>query len=197
MADRTEAMDMKRNVMTAAIMLLCLLLGTVCSAEEKPPIQPGVGVVIIGGADFTTADFLRAASEQMGAEYQLGQELQQKLALFWYDKGFVEDQTKMSKDEMIEFAKYSGLDRIIYVTTGTPVVEQSKDIWVGSIIRTSMNARVIVMEADGTMVDLFSASQNGDSRSSEMRAKRDCFKKVMREIRNHIEENKSGTKKAA
>ena len=104
---------------------------------------------------------------------------------------------KMSKDEMIEFAKYSGLDRIIYVTTGTPVVEQSKDIWVGSIIRTSMNARVIVMEADGTMVDLFSASQNGDSRSSEMRAKRDCFKKVMREIRQHIEENKGSTKKAA
>ena len=103
----------------------------------------------------------------------------------------------MSKEEMIEFAKYSGLGRIIYVTTGTPVVEQSKDIWVGTIIRTSMNARVIVMEADGTMVDLFSASQNGDSRSSEMRAKRDCFKKVMREIRQHIEESKGGAKKAA
>ena len=188
---------MKRICMVLTVLACCLLLGAVCSATEKPPVQPGVGVVIVGGADFTTADFLKAASEQMGAEYQLGQELQQKLALFWYDKGFVEDQTKMSKEEMIEFAKYSGLDRIVYVTTGTPVVEQSKDIWVGSIIRTSMNARVIVMEADGTMVDLFSASQNGDSRASEMRAKRDCFKKVMREIRNYIEENKSGTKKAA
>lgn len=175
----------------------CLLFSVVCAAQEKPPVQSGVGVVIVGGADFTTADFLRAASEQMGAEYQLGQALQQKLALYWYEKGFVEDQTKMSKEEMIEFAKYSGLDRIIYVTTGTPVVEQSKDIWVGTIIRTSMNARVIVMEADGTMVDLFSASQNGDSRSSEMRAKRDCFKKVMREIRQHIEESKGGSKKAA
>ena len=183
--------------MVLTVLACCLLLGAVCSANEKPPVQPGVGVVIIGGADFTTADFLKAASEQMGAEYQLGQELQQKLALFWYDKGYVEDQTKMSKDEMIEFAKYSGLDRIVYVTTGTPVVEQSKDIWVGSIIRTSMNARVIIMEADGTMVDLFSASQNGDSRSSEMRAKRDCFKKVMREIRQHIDETKGGTKKAA
>ena len=180
-----------------SVMVCCLLFSVVCAAQEKPPVQSGVGVVIVGGADFTTADFLRAASEQMGAEYQLGQELQQKLALFWYEKGFVEDQTKMSKDEMIEFAKYSGLDRIIYVTTGTPVVEQSKDIWVGTIIRTSMNARVIVMEADGTMVDLFSASQNGDSRSSEMRAKRDCFKKVMREIRQHIEESKGGAKKVA
>ena len=83
------------------------------------------------------------------------------------------------------------------MTTGTPVVEQSRDILVGSIIRTSMNARVIVMEADGTMVDIFSASQNGDSRASEMRAKRDCFKKVMREIRHHIEASKGGTKKAA
>ena len=188
---------MKRICMMLTLLACCLLLSAVCAANEKPAVQSGVGVVIIGGADFTTADFLRAASEQMGAEYQLGQELQQKLALFWYDKGFVEDQTKMSKEEMIEFAKYSGLERIIYVTTGTPVVEQSKDIWVGSIIRTSMNARVIVMEADGTMVDLFSASQNGDSRSSEMRAKRDCFKKVMREIRTHIEEQKGGTKKAA
>ena len=188
---------MKRVYMVLAVLVCCLLFGVVCAAQEKPPVQPGVGVVIIGGADFTTADFLKAASEQMGAEYQLGQELQQKLALFWYDKGFVEDQTKMSKDEMIEFAKYSGLDRIVYVTTGTPVVEQSKDIWVGSIIRASMNARVIVMEADGTMVDLFSAAQNGDSRTSEMRAKRDCFKKIMREIRQHIDENKSGTKKAA
>ena len=179
-----------------SVMVCCLLFSVVCAAQEKPPVQSGVGVVIVGGADFTTADFLRAASEQMGAEYQLGQELQQKLALFWYEKGFVEDQTKMSKEEMIEFAKYSGLDWIIYVTTGTPVVEQSKDIWVGTIIRTSMNARVIVMEADGTMVDLFSASQNGDSRSSEMRAKRDCFKKVMREIRQHIEESKGGAKKA-
>jgi hypothetical protein len=183
--------------MMMSVVVCCLLFSVVCAAQEKPPVQSGVGVVIVGGADFTTADFLRAASEQMGAEYQLGQELQQKLALFWYEKGFVEDQTKMSKDEMIEFAKYSGLDRIIYVTTGTPVVEQSKDIWVGTIIRTSMNARVIVMEADGTMVDLFSASQNGDSRSSEMRAKRDCFKKVMREIRQHIEESKGGVKKAA
>lgn len=183
--------------MMMSVVVCCLLFSVVCAAQEKPPVQSGVGVVIVGGADFTTADFLRAASEQMGAEYQLGQELQQKLALFWYEKGFVEDQTKMSKEEMIEFAKYSGLDRIIYVTTGTPVVEQSKDIWVGTIIRTSMNARVIVMEADGTMVDLFSASQNGDSRSSEMRAKRDCFKKVMREIRQHIEESKGGAKKAA
>ena len=188
---------MKRIYMVLTALVCCLFFSAVCSANEKPPVQPGVGVVIIGGADFTTADFLKAASEQMGAEYQLGQELQQKLALFWYDKGFVEDQTKMSKEEMIEFAKYSGLDRIIYVTTGTPVVEQSKDIWVGSIIRTSMNARVIVMEADGTMVDLFSASQNGDSRASEMRAKRDCFKKIMREIRTHIDETKGGTKKAA
>ena len=183
--------------MMMSVVVCCLLFSVVCAAQEKPPVQSGVGVVIVGGADFTTADFLRAASEQMGADYQLGQELQQKLALFWYEKGFVEDQTKMSKDEMIEFAKYSVLDRIIYVTTGTPVVEQSKDIWVGTIIRTSMNARVIVMEADGTMVDLFSASQNGDSRSSEMRAKRDCFKKVMREIRQHIEESKGGAKKAA
>ena len=188
---------MKRVYMVLAVLVCCLLFGAVCAAQEKPPVQPGVGVVIIGGADFTTADFLKAASEQMGAEYQLGQDLQQKLALFWYDKGFVEDQTKMSKDEMIEFAKYSGLDRVIYVTTGTPVVEQSKDIWVGSIIRTSMNARVIVMEADGTMVDIFSASQNGDSRASEMRAKRDCFKKIMREIRQHIDETKGGMKKAA
>ncbi len=188
---------MKRNLLVFAALLVGLLTCAACAAQEKPPVQPGVGVVIIGGADFTTADFLRAASEQMGAEYQLGQELQQKLALFWYDKGFVEDQTKMSKDEMIEFAKYSGLDRIIYVTTGTPVVENSQDFFIGSIIRASMNARVIVMEADGTMVDLFSASQNGDSRSSEMRAKRDCFKKVMREIRQHIEKNKGGAKKAA
>jgi hypothetical protein len=183
--------------MLMSVLVCCLFFSAVCAAQEKPPVQPGVGVVIVGGADFTTADFLKAASEQMGAEYQLGQELQQKLARFWYDKGFVEDQTKMSKDEMIEFAKFSGLDRIIYVTTGTPVVEQSRDILVGSIIRTSMNARVIVMEADGTMVDIFSASQNGDSRASEMRAKRDCFKKIMREIRQHIEENKGGTKKAA
>lgn len=188
---------MKRVWMLMSVLVCCLFFSAVCAAQEKPPVQPGVGVVIIGGADFTTADFLKAASEQMGAEYQLGQELQQKLARFWYDKGFVEDQTKMSKDEMIEFAKFSGLDRIIYVTTGTPVVEQSRDILVGSIIRTSMNARVIVMEADGTMVDIFSASQNGDSRASEMRAKRDCFKKVMREIRQHIEANKGGTKKAA
>lgn len=188
---------MKRVWMMISVLVCCLLFSTVCAAQEKPPVQPGVGVVIIGGADFTTADFLKAASEQMGAEYQLGQELQQKLALFWYEKGFVEDQTKMSKEEMIEFAKYSGLDRIIYVTTGTPVVENSQDFFIGSIIRASMNARVIVMEADGTMVDLFSASQNGDSRSSEMRAKRDCFKKVMREIRQHIEQNKGGTKKAA
>ena len=188
---------MKRVYMVLAVLVCCLLFGAVCAAQEKPPVQPGVGVVIIGGADFTTADFLKAASEQMGAEYQLGQELQQKLALIWYDKGFVEDQTKMSKDEMIEFAKYSGLDRIIYVTTGTPVVENSQNFLSGMVIRASMNARVIVMEADGTMVDLFSASQNGDSRASEMRAKRDCFKKVMREIRQHIEENKGGTKKAA
>ena len=188
---------MKRVWMMMSVLVCCLLFSAVCAAQEKPPVQPGVGVVIIGGADFTTADFLKAASEQMGAEYQLGQELQQKLALFWYDKGFVEDQTKMSKDEMIEFAKYSGLNRIIYVTTGTPVVENSQNFLSGMVIRASMNARVIVMEADGTMVDLFSASQNGDSRASEMRAKRDCFKKVMREIRQHIEENKGGTKKAA
>ena len=145
---------MKRVWMLMSVLVCCLFFSAVCAAQEKPPVQPGVGVVIIGGADFTTADFLKAASEQMGAEYQLGQELQQKLARFWYDKGFVEDQTKMSKDEMIEFAKFSGLDRIIYVTTGTPVVEQSRDILVGSIIRTSMNARVIVMEANGTMVDI-------------------------------------------
>ena len=188
---------MKRNFVMSVVWLVCLLACAVCAAQEKPPVQPGVGVVIVGGADFTTADFLRAASEQMGAEYQVGQEMQQKLAHFWFDKGVVEERTTMTKDEMIEFAKYSGLKRIIYVTTGTPVVEQSRDLWVGAIIRASMNARVLIMEADGSMVDLFSASQNGDSRTSEMRAKRDCFKKVMREIRQHIEQSKGGVKNAA
>ena len=187
---------MKRYFL-AAVLLGSLLLCAVCAAQEKIQLQSDVGVVIVGGADYTTADFLRAASEQMGADYQVGQEMQQKLARFWFDKGVVEERTTMTKDEMIEFAKYSGLKRIIYVTTGTPVVEKSTDLWVGAIIRASMNARVLIMNADGTMVDLFSASQNGDSRASEMRAKRDCFKKIMREIRKHIEENKDGMKNAA
>ncbi|MBP5200367.1 MAG: hypothetical protein J6Z82_06925 [Schwartzia sp.] len=182
----------------AAVLIGSLLLCAVCAAQEKVQPQPDVGVVIIGGADYTTPDFLRAASEQMGADYRLGQEMQQKLAHFWFDKGIVEERTTMTKDEMIEFAKYSGLKQIIYVTTGSPVVEKSSDIlWSGAIIRASMNARVLIMNADGTMVDLFSASQNGDSRASEMRAKRDCFKKIMREIRMHIEETKNGMKKAA
>ena len=109
---------MKRNLLMFAVLLVSLLACAVCAAQEKPPVQPGVGVVIIGGADFTTADFLKAASEQMGAEYQLGQELQQKLALFWYNKGFVEDQTKMSKDEMIEFAKMIGITPVMFSLMG-------------------------------------------------------------------------------
>ncbi len=188
---------MKRTIVTMAVLCLCMLVCAVCGAKEKPAVQPEVGVVIVGSADYTTADFLRAASEQMGADYQLGQEIQQKLARFWFEKGVVEEKTSMTKEEMEEFAKYSGLKRVIYVMTGSPVTEKSNDMWVGHIIRASMNARVIIMEADGRLVDLFSASQNGDSRASEMRAKRDCFKKIMREIRAHIEENKDKKTKAA
>ena len=185
---------MKKLLTAALILVLCLMVGGVSSAGKKRTPEPDVGVVIVGSADYTTEDFLKSASEAMGADYKVGQDIQQKLALFWFERGVVEERATMTKEEMIDFARYSGLRRVIYVVTGNPKVENSSDLWSRRIIRASMNARVIVMEGDGTMVDIFGASQNGDSSASELRAKRDCFKKIMREVRAHIENKKGGAK---
>ena len=163
--------------MAAAIVLL------LTSAANAAPSNSRVGALIIGEADFKTGDFFEIVRSEFkpsgGAKIIVGNEMQTRYKKYWLDRGSIGEQTP-TKDDLIDFAAMSGCDRIVcLIVSETLDTQNSGKHRQKSRVSVQVDAYLCTRT---DVVDVFSASDDEDSKGSPLRARRGAFRKCLREI---------------
>ena len=179
--------DLKK-IFLLAVMICFAVNGTTFAARD----YQSVGVVIVGGVEFKTNDFYKVVKNELktksGAKIFVGNEMQTLYKKFWLRRGFIGEQTP-SKNDLIEFTRASGYKKIVCLIVSDSVVDRhnnpksrEKDrvsIQVDAYLCTPLNVE-----------DVFGASDEELSKTSNLRARRGAFQKCLKEINkglsNHL-----------
>ena len=181
-----------KKISILSMLLMLLFSCTAFAADATSLLQKAptkIGVVVVGGADVKTPDFFKYISQAFEGENTLytietGTAIQSKYQQYWFDKGFLEEQ-KLTKQDLHDFVKYSGQQKVLFLTISSPIVEKTKisNGWYGMIEQTRASIEVKAFLADDTnILKAVDLSKEDDSQVSELRAKRGAFEKIIKEI---------------
>lgn len=181
--------------MKKIFLLVALILSVacpVCLANGINSVER-IGVILIGGSDFKSQGFYRYAKEHLDDEnhryiVDAGDELQTKYLNFWIDKGELEEQEAKKKD-LLDFVKYSGYDKILYLIAANPVTESRRTgiFGIGMYVRTSVQIRGFLCDSENILATHVS-NKDGDSETSDLRARRDAFNKALHDMGDYFPE---------
>ena len=147
--------------------------------------------LLIADADMKTEDFMNKVSDCLkeSPNVVFGTKIQTKYQEYWFEKGELEE-GKITPQVLFEFRKYSG------------TVEKSKQpMLFGSYEKTraSVNIKGYLVGQDATGADkilkMINVTQNADSDTSDLRAKRGAFEKAMKELAKQFNEYLKSEKK--
>lgn len=161
-----------------------------------------IGIVVIGGADVKTPDFFNAISESFAQSpnealkyiIETGTPAQTKYQNYWTDKDFLDEQP-LTKTVVLDFAKYSGYDKVLYIVINEPVMEkttQGNGAWgywgTSTNNRASIEVKAYLTDGE-TILKTVNVAKEDDSAASPLRAKRGAFKKDMKEVALQIKDS--------
>ncbi|MFA6850257.1 MAG: hypothetical protein WCS30_07875 [Selenomonadaceae bacterium] len=193
------------------IMFVLFLFPISAFAAENQAADPGsilnkplekIGIIIIGGADVKTPDFFNAISESLAQSpneapkyiIETSTAAQTKYQNYWTDKDFLDEQP-LTKTVVLDFVKYSGYDKVLYIIINQPVMEkttQGNGAWGywGTSTKNRASIEVKAYLSDGeTILKSVNVAKEDDSTASPLRAKRGAFKKDMKEIALQIKDS--------
>ena len=171
------------TLMIAAIMLI----GMSINAEAANFFEEKVGIVIIGSSDYKTKDFIEYAQDFFKAKdskIEAGKKIQTKYQNYWLDKGMIEEGTP-TKEDFINFVDYSGCKKVIYLVIKDSVTDQHNRKKGKSRARTSLTINAFLTDRN-KIIKATSATNEEDSKTSELRAKRGAFKQCVKELSDEI-----------
>lgn len=175
---------MKRLFILTLAAICLLSLNVLAEAAGSSNSNQQVAVVIVGGADYRTKDFTSYAKDffkpSEGTTIAYGKDVQNQYQKYWFGKGLIEEGTP-TKEDFIAFANQSGYRQVIYLVIKDSVLEQhgrkkGKD-------RSRISLMVNAFLVDKThILESTSSTNEEDSKTSELRAKRGAFKECVKEI---------------
>lgn len=182
-----------KRILLLVMAITMIFTGTVFAGAANDFLNKKVdqiGVVIIGNSDYKTDDYYNYISELLNNEndkrYKIvcGSEVQSKYQNYWLDKGFLEEQ-KPQKNDLFDFYKTSGYDKILYILVSDPVVDKH-NIRTGLFSSVEQSRASVTVNSflvnNNTILKAYSVTKEDDSRASELRAKRGAFRKVLKEL---------------
>ena len=177
----------------AAVICAIILSCSLCFAAEK------TGILIVAPTQFKTQDFLKIANETFGKDYIVSQQTQDAWATYCWDKNFVDTDPTISKETLADFAKTTYFDKIIFIMfkdVDSTVEDMGATIIYGTIKkhvrrRTSLQARVVILNQAGETLQVFEESHTDASMASELRANRGAFKGLCKSIAGRLNTDKS------
>lgn len=176
--------------------LITMMISSVACAASSSLLHPSraVGVVIIGDSYFRTEGYYKYAKERLMptdknvTNYNIfvGDDVQSKYQEYWINKGFLEEQAAQ-KDDLISFVEYSGYDDVFYIIIKDPVMDTHTYGLFGqnTFFRTSLQINTFLCDKEG-IVKSYSISRDGDSKTSELRARQEAFRRGMNEIGDNM-----------
>lgn len=174
------------------LLLTCTTFAADTSFFHKPLTK--IGVVVIGNPDVKTPDYFNIISEKLSDQtkkfytLEAGTTVQSKYQQYWFDKGFLDEQ-KLTKQDLNDFVKYSGYDKVLFLTVCDPVMEKTSIPagWFTTVQQTRASVEVKAYLADAeTIIKAVDVSKEDDSQASELRAKRGAFQKDINEIASQL-----------
>ena len=158
--------------------------------------------LLIADADMKTEDFMNKVSDCLkeSPNVVFGTKIQTKYQEYWFEKGELEE-GKITPQVLFEFRKYSGYDKCLYLITEKTVEKSKQPMLFGSYEKTraSVNIKGYLVGQDVTGADkiikMINVTQNADSDTSDLRAKRGAFEKAMKELAKQFNEYLKSEKK--
>ena len=173
--------------MRKVIALTALMMLIVTTAFAAPSYTERVGIVVVGGAEYKTKDYFDFVEKYFVKPFtsnrmqmQYGKDAQNKYQNYWLDRGYLEEQTPTQRD-FIEFVSYGAYDKVIFLKVQDSVTDQQ-----GKRSRLSVNVNVFLVDRR-KVLKAASSTNEEDSKSSQLRARRGAFKKCAKELSNAIE----------
>ena len=174
---------MKRFFVLILAMICLLSLSIAVEAASIGKSNQQTAVVIVGSADYRTKDFTeytKSYFKPISGEVTAGKDIQNKYQKYWFDKGLIEEGTP-TKEDFIAFARYAGYNNVIYLVIKDSVLEQHGRKKGKDRSRISLTVNAFLVD-ETHILESTSATNEEDSKTSELRAKRGAFKECVKEI---------------
>ena len=185
------------SISLLALMLIGMTPGSASASILRPDKHDyTVCALLLGDADVKTKDFFERTEEKLNEgldakskeKVVCGADIQSLYQNYWLEKGFLEEQP-LTKQDMHDFVKYSGYSRCLFILVNAPQMEKTK-VPTGlftSVENTRASIEVRAFFADDVkIIKAVSETQNNDSTTSELRAKRGAYTKCIKEISKTI-----------
>jgi hypothetical protein len=151
--------------------------------------------LLIADADMKTEDFMNKVSDCLKETPNVvfGTKIQTKYQEYWFQKGELEE-GKITPQVLFEFRKFSGYDKCLYLITEKTIEKTKQPKLFGSYEKTraSVNIKGFLIGQDAGGADkvlkMINVTQNADSDTSDLRAKRGAFEKAMKELAKQFNE---------
>ena len=148
--------------------------------------RPDTCALLIADADMKTEDFMNKVSDCLKENRNVvfGTNIQTKYQEYWFEKGELEE-GKVTPQVLFEFRKY---DKCLYLITEKTIEKTKQPRLFGSYEKTraSVNIKGFLVGQDSNGADkiltMINVTQNADSDTSDLRAKRAAFEKAMKEL---------------
>ena len=164
--------------------------------------RPDTCALLIADAGMKTEDFMNKVSDCLKENRNVvfGTNIQTKYQEYWFEKGELEE-GKVTPQVLFEFRKFSGYDKCLYLITEKTIEKTKQPRLFGSYEKTraSVNIKGFLVGQDSNGADkiltMINVTQNADSDTSDLRAKRAAFEKAMKELmqkfNNYLRSGKS------
>lgn len=170
---------MKRLFLMAMAIFFMLTTTTFAAQSSKD-----VGVVIVGGAEFKTSDYYKIVQSEIkplsGSKIIVGNSLQNLYKKYWLQRGYIGEQTPQQAD-LINFTNMSGYNKVVYLIVSDSVVDKHNSSNHREKVRVSVQLDAYPCTKN-EVADVLSASEEDNSKGSDLRARRGAFKKCLKEI---------------
>ena len=156
------------------------------AAKISSEVNNKIAVVIVGGADYKTKDFTNITKNLFKVEDKTkpqvitGKDVQNKYQKYWFNKGLL-DEGEPTKEDFINFVDYSGYKKVIFLVIKDSVLEQHSRTKGKDRSRVSLTVNAFIVSSSNIEASTTSTNEE-DSKTSELRAKRGAFKLCVEEI---------------
>lgn len=140
-----------------------------------------IGVVIIGGAEFKTDDYYKIVQSEIkprsGAKILVGNDMQSRYQKYWLNRGYVGDQTPR-RDDLISFTRMSGCGKVVCLVISDSALDRHNNAGRREKDRIAVQVDAYICTPTAVL-DVFTASCDSNSKTSNLRARRGAFKKCL------------------
>lgn len=171
---------MKKIIFIAAAILITFS----CTVFAAKDFSRNVGAVVVGGAEYKTPEFYKFVKDKFdpksGAKFEIGGDLQNKYQKFLLNRDLVGN-TIPRRQDLIDFAAASGYGKILFVVVSDSSADHQNNSKSRQRDRVSVQVDCYLCSAGG-VIDVATASEQSDSKTSDLRARRGAFKKCLEEL---------------